>query len=65
MFDKKEQLTSMTINEYLLFPSSVSVIVLVTDCDRQCAGHRLGWVPTVTHNNRDEEFFLALPVKRP
>lgn len=41
------------------------MVILVADCYRQCAGHRLGWMSTVTHNNRDEELFLVLPVKCP
>lgn len=55
----------MAINENLLFPCNMSVVVLVTDCHRQCAGHRLGWMSAVTHNNRDEKLFLPLPVEGP
>lgn len=55
----------MAVNEYCLFPCNMSMVIMVTNCYCQCAGDCLGWMSTVTHDNRDEELFLVLPVKCP
>lgn len=60
-----DPLTSVTIDENFLFPCQVCVIILVTDGHCQGAGHCFGWTAAVAHDNRNEEFFLALAVKRP
>ena len=58
-------LTSVTIDENCLLPCHVCVIILVTNGHCQGAGNCFGWTAAVTHNNRNEEFLLALTVKHP
>lgn len=55
----------MAVNKNLLLPCSVGVIILVTNCDRQCAGHSFDWTPTVAHHYWYEVFLLSLAVKCP
>ncbi len=63
--DGEDPLTSVTIDENFLLPRCMCVIILVTNCHRQGAGHCSGWTATVTHDNRNEELFLALAIKCP
>lgn len=63
--DRDDPLTSVTIDENCLLPCHMRMIILVTNGHCQGAGYRLGWTATVAHNNRNEELFLTLTVKRP
>lgn len=63
--DGEDVLTSVTVDENFLLPCHMCMIILITDCHCQGAGHCFGWMPTVTHNNRNEELFLTLAVKHP
>lgn len=63
--NKKETLTTVAVDENLLLPSYMRVVVLVADGYRQSSGHGFGWAPAVTHDDGDEELFLPLTVERP
>lgn len=58
-------LTSVAINKDLFVPSHMWMIILITNGHSQRAGHCLGWIATVTHDNRDKELLLPFSVKHP